>query len=208
MAEIHLVDWLIGTVIPGIPSVALGWWAWATDLPGPIIAAISLVVFAVVFIAILVFLGYRAERAFVKPPEIDLDVGRIPIIELRKMAAAAGWSTDAHATVGQNDGFTLANRLRQAVIDKRVNVWGRKYEYDFGEGGAESVPLVLIPSDHFKEFGFDALGLWGQEKNYNIFTNKIPKTARELRGKIFRDLYVDKRQLMAWIAYNKKGNRA
>jgi len=49
-------------VIPSIPSVLLGWWSWYFGQPWPIIAAIAVVVFAVLFLCLLTLLGYQQER--------------------------------------------------------------------------------------------------------------------------------------------------
>src|SRR5262249_23732468 len=79
---------------------------------------------------------------------------RVPLAELRELAAAAGWCSDIQsATVGDNDWWTFAIRLRQAAVDGAIKFWGRRYVVDFGQA-LDTEALVEIPKEHFASFEF------------------------------------------------------
>jgi hypothetical protein len=139
----------------------------------------------------------RREDDVKAPGEPD----RIPLVELRKMAADAGWNINVHTS---DDTHNLTERLNQAAADGLVNFWGRKYEYDFGEG-SKSYPLVSIPIGHFVDrYLFSSLNIFGENvKNFYIHTGKIGKTMREQKGKIFQDIHADRKQLADWIDKNR-----
>lgn len=122
---------------------------------------------------------------------------RVPIADLRRWSADAGWCMDAHsAPVGDNDIWTFSNRLRQAAVDDVIQFFGKRYLSDYGKE-LDSEPLTKIPSQHFGEFGFDVVQL-AQASNYDIFSYN-GEAPRSLRGQIFRDLHVDARQAHAWL---------
>jgi hypothetical protein len=124
---------------------------------------------------------------------------RASLTDLREWATAAGWCGDVRsATIGDNDWWTFATRLRQAAVDGSVEFWGRRYVYDFGKD-LDTEPLVKIPSDHFGKFEFDPTAL-AQLDNYNLFTGKIGESPSAWKGRIFRDIYVNAGQARAWLA--------
>jgi hypothetical protein len=124
---------------------------------------------------------------------------RAPLTDLRGWASEAGWCSDVQsATIGDNDWWTFATRLRQAAVDGSVEFWGRRYVADFGKD-LDTEPLVKIPSDHFAEFEFDPTAL-AQVENYELFTGKIGGSASAWKGRIFRDIHVNGDQARAWLA--------
>jgi hypothetical protein len=197
MAEVHLATWLTEIVFQ-IPAFGLGVWALAAGLPAPIIAATVLVVSAAMFMTALAFSGYRYEPVAAGAPSGEID--RIPLIQLRDMAARVGWNTDARTS---NDAYEFAGRLNQAAVDGRIKFWGRKYVYDFSQPAAE-FPLLEIPQEHFRDYAFDSLRLFGAIDNFHIFTGKLGKQPRELKGQIYQDPYAHRRRLSEWIECNKK----
>jgi hypothetical protein len=197
MAEVHLATWLI-EVASQIPAFGLGIWAWAAGLPGPIIAATVLVVSAAMFVTALAFSGYRYHPAAGDASSSEID--RVPLIQLRDMVAQVGWNTNVRTS---DDAYEFASRLNQAAVDGKIKFWGRKYVYDFSRPTAD-YPLLEIPLDHFKDYSFDSLRLFGSVDNFHIYTGKLGKSPRELRGHIYQDPHVDSRQLSAWIDRNKK----
>lgn len=127
------------------------------------------------------------------PPE------RIPFTALRGLAASAGWSDDIRtADVGDNNWFNFVKSLRQAAVDGALTLSGRRYIHDFDEA-TDDQPLAPIPASHFEVYGFDLIQLATERRNYDIFTNVIGKSPRELRGQIYRDLHVDPAQAEAWL---------
>jgi hypothetical protein len=126
---------------------------------------------------------------------------RIPLVELREMAAKVGWNIDVHTS---GDAIDLESRLNQAAVDGLINFYGRKYEIDFREE-YKVVSLVNIPISHFvDEYLLNGIQIFDETvKNYDIFTGKIAKTKQEQKGEIFRDIHADKRQLEDWITKNR-----
>ncbi|WP_354082167.1 hypothetical protein [Bradyrhizobium sp. S3.3.6] len=123
---------------------------------------------------------------------------RVPLTELREWATAAGWCSDVHsATIGDNDWWTFAVRLRQAAVDGTIKFWGRRYVADFGQA-LDTEALVEIPKEHFATFEFDPTAL-AQVDNYDLFTTKLGSSPGEWKGQIFRDLHVDADQAQAWL---------
>jgi nucleoside phosphorylase len=128
----------------------------------------------------------------------SLEPRRIPITDLRSWATEAGWCMDAHAVpVGDNDLWTFAKRLRQAAVDGHIAFSGKRYLSDYGKE-LDSEPLLVIPHQHFEEFGFDVVQL-AQADNYDIFTYSSGESQRTLRGQIFRDLHADAEQARVWL---------
>jgi hypothetical protein len=124
---------------------------------------------------------------------------RSRLTDLREWAVAAGWCSDVRsATIGDNDWWTFATRLRQAAADGSVEFSGRRYVYDFGKD-LDTEPLVKIPTDHFVDFEFDPTAL-AQLDNYELFTGKIGESPSAWKGRIFRDLHVNADQARAWLA--------
>jgi hypothetical protein len=121
---------------------------------------------------------------------------RIPIVRLREMASARGWNLDRHTS---NDGFDLTNKLNQAAADGALQFWGRKYQHEFGEDAAESVPLVRISQKHFLDYSLSSTNLFGSSSNFYTFTGKIGRQPRELIGEIYRDIHVDSKQIESWL---------
>lgn len=124
---------------------------------------------------------------------------RIPLSEMREWATAAGWCGDIQsATVGDNDWWTFAVRLRQAAVDGAIQFWGRRYVADFGKD-LDTEALVEIPKEHFAIFEFDPTAL-AQADNYDLFTGKLGESPSGWKGQIFRDIHVNADQARAWLA--------
>lgn len=124
---------------------------------------------------------------------------RIPLSEMREWAMAAGWCGDIQsATIGDNDWWTFALRLRQAAIDGAIQFWGRRYVADFGKD-LDTEALVEVPKEHFAVFEFDPATL-AQAANYDLFTGKLGESPSAWKGQIFRDVHVNADQARAWLA--------
>lgn len=124
---------------------------------------------------------------------------RLPLAELCEWAADAGWCSDVHsATVGDNDWWTFAIRLRQAAVDGSIQFWGRRYVADFGKD-LDTEPLVEIPKAHFTEFEFDPAAL-AEVDNYDLFTSKLGNSPSAFKGQVFRDIHVNGDQARAWLS--------
>ena len=136
----------------------------------------------------------RACLASIQPAASE----RIPLAELCEWATDAGWCSDVHsATVGDNDWWTFATRLRQAAVDGSIQFWGRRYVADFGKD-LDTEPLVEIPKAHFAEFEFDPTAL-AEVDNYDLFTGKLGDSPSAFKGQIFRDIHVNADQARAWL---------
>jgi hypothetical protein len=128
---------------------------------------------------------------------------RIPVSEFREWASAAGWCRDVHsATIGDNDWWSFAVRLRQAAVDGTITFFGRRYVADYGRD-LDTEPLVQIPKEHFAEFEFDPTAL-AQVDNYDLFTGKIGHSPSEWKGRNFRDLRVKADEAQAWLGAEGK----
>ena len=137
----------------------------------------------------------RACLTSLAPPEPK----RVPLVEMREWATAAGWCSDVQsATIGDNDWWTFAVRLRQAAADGAIQFWGRRYVSDFGQA-LDTEVLVEIPKDHFAAFEFDPTAL-AQVDNYDLFTMKLGNSPSAWKGQVFRDLHVNADQTRAWLA--------
>ncbi len=192
MSHASTASWALNLLPSGIISALSAALAWIEHLPGAVILLIFVVIFAIIFLCTLAWVGHRKQR---RGPD------RIPLVELRGMATKAGWNINVHIS---HDPHDLVKRLNQAAVDGLINFWGHKYEYDFGEDSNESL-LVNIPISHFVDrYVFSCLNIFGENRNnYYIHTGKIGKTMREQRGEIFQDIHADRRQLEDWIAKNR-----
>ena len=142
------------------------------------------------------------------PQVIKLNNGegsaRIPLINLRSALQSVGWNTDIHRS---NDATALTDSLNQAAADGLIKFYGRKYEYDLGEAASATFPLLEIPSEHFRDFSFQPINLFGDaQSNFYIFTGKLGALPRELRGQIYRDIHAGRTQIRKWVARNKPKN--
>lgn len=136
----------------------------------------------------------RACLASIQPAASE----RAPLAELCEWAADAGWCSDVHsATVGDNDWWTFATRLRQAAVDGSIQFWGRRYVADYGKD-LDTEPLVEIPKAHFAEFEFDPAAI-AEVDNYDLFTGKLGDSSSAWKGQIFRDIHVNADQARAWL---------
>ena len=219
VTEIHTVKWLlvdiIGVSLP--PSILVSALVFYGEHS---IAILGTVFFVVLGMSVLVFLaiighepkekgpaGNRQQlvdetstsRPTAKSPEPD----RIPLIDLRKMAASLGWDTNIRTSRTIGD---LVDSLNQAAVDRLIKFWGRKYEYDLGESAKGTFPLVEIPVDHFVEgYTFNVINLFGDNAiNFYITTGKLGKMMREQRGEIYQDIYADRIQLTAWLKQSRE----
>ena len=123
---------------------------------------------------------------------------RVPLTEMRKWAIAAGWCGDIQsATIGDNDWWTFALRLRQAAVDGAIQFWGWRYLADFGKD-LDSEALVEIPKEHFTAFEFDPAAL-AQVDNYDLFTGKLGDSPSAWKGQIFRDIHVTADRARTWL---------
>jgi hypothetical protein len=185
LAEIHLATWLI-EVVAQVPTAFISGWAWIIGLPGPVTAAIAIVLAAVMF---LIGLGVSGA-AF---PD------RVPLFQLRELCAFVGWNTIAYYA---EDAYELTSRLNQAGADGKLTFWGRRWSASTIP--VAECPLIEIPKKHFRSYSFDSSRLFGSKDNFHIWTGKPGKSPYQLKDEIYRDLHVDRHELAAWIKRNKK----
>lgn len=195
-------SWALGG---GALSSLFAVWAWINHQPSSIIATVFIVILAATFVCTIAYLGRRQiksqqeQQADPSPQELEkAPPERVPLIDIVEMAGKAGWNIDVRQS---NDATILTNLLNQAAVDKIIRFWGRKYEYDFGEATAATYPLIEIPVEHFMEFSFQPLNLFRDgQKNLYIFTGKLGKQPRELRGQIYQDIHANRTQLGEWMS--------
>jgi hypothetical protein len=107
------------------------------------------------------------------------------------------WQT----TEGQNAGFSILNRLRQAAVDEEVVFRGRKFDYDRPELTSETVPLTKISPGHFEENGFMLGRFLDSDSNYQTFTGGV---LEHLEVGLYRDIRANREQLQAWSSRYRK----
>lgn len=140
----------------------------------------------------------RAQKT--KEPGHVLSVpNRIALTKVAELAAAAGWNDDDTDTPGGGLG-TFASGLRQAGCDGLIQFYGRKYEDDIGKD-LDAGPLVKISKEHFEEFEFSEVELFGEPDNYNIFTSKLGHFPNEYMPRNYRDIHANEEQATAWLAH-------
>ena len=61
MSHASTASWALSLLPSGITSALLAAWAWLMRLPNPIVAVIFIVVFAIIFLCTLAWLGYREQ---------------------------------------------------------------------------------------------------------------------------------------------------
>jgi len=106
---------------------------------------------------------------------------RIPFIRLRDIARDNGLdlmrgSDPARAA---NLAYRIEGALRQAAVDGKLNVWGRKYR-DTGKGSNE--PLVPIPASHFQDYEFRHGNLHYETDNEQSRTSTIKLAGQGFEG--------------------------
>jgi len=112
---------------------------------------------------------------------------RIPFIGVRDIAKDNCLSLDPHEPESGNLAYDLEGALRQAAVDGRLKVWGRKYRGKIKSND----PLVPIPATHFEEYEFGHGNLHYETANSLTRTNTIQMVARgqeHLEGVTYYDL--------------------
>jgi hypothetical protein len=209
MSVASTASWVLGG---GALSSLVAAWVWFEHQPSSIIATVFIVVLAATFVCTLAYLGSRQtkmqQKKQTEPPPQEIAPHqlpkaapeRAPLLDIVEMARKAGWDTDAFQS---NDASELTARLNQAAADGTIKFWGRKYEYDLGETAVTNFPLIEIPAEHFTEFSFQPLNLFKDgQRNFYIFTGKLGRQPRELRGQIYQDIHACRAQLAEWMSRN------
>ena len=76
-----------------------------------------------------------------------------------------------------------------------------------GETAVTNFPIIEISAAHFTEFSFQPLNLFRDgQRNFYIFTGKLGRQPRELRGRIYQDIHACRAQLVEWINRNTKAS--
>ncbi|GFO83193.1 MAG: hypothetical protein A49_28200 [Methyloceanibacter sp.] len=111
---------------------------------------------------------------------------RIPYVKIREMANEHGWQLTDNQTPSGNRAYALERLMRQAAVDGKLKVWGRRCTKVTGTN-----PLLAIPANHFDEFEF-AHGYLHPDnvKNENTHTGKLGRSRHDFAEKNFCDLYV------------------
>lgn len=89
----------------------------------------------------------------------DMVSDRVPFTRIRHIAHEFRINlTDVNAS---NTAYEIEGAMRQAAVDDRLKVWGRKYH-----GAVQNNdPMLAIPRDHFEDFGFRHESLHHQTPN-------------------------------------------
>lgn len=122
----------------------------------------------------------------------DMVSDRVPFTRIRHIANEFRINlTDVNAS---NTAYEIEGAMRQAAVDDRLKVWGRKYH-----GAVQNNdPMLGIPRDHFEDFGFRHGSLHHQTPN--------DKSATGLEGQdgiTFYDLqlsYADARKVLDQVS--------
>ncbi len=198
VTEAHTTYWLVVDVLSALipTSVATGTTAWLGEHSIAILAMIFVFAFAVSALAIIVTLGYRAERQGttrqVTPDNAAASrrsIDRIPLIELRRMAAAAGWNFVSQDSLHLID---LVDAIRQGAIDGTLTVWGRLNRYN-DERLMRAEPLDRIPVDHWREFRISANAMLAGDNFY------VQSWSPNEKLQSYVDLHVERTQAAAWL---------
>lgn len=116
--------------------------------------------------------------------------GWMPFVQLRDFAPAWGVPLP-RIGVGQNNAHYLEIALRQAAVRGILRVEGRQHRaVRFGE------PLIPIPADHFKEFGFGhgVLNYGGSnEASHTGNVRMMTQSQRGIEDVTFYDLHLSER---------------
>jgi hypothetical protein len=124
----------------------------------------------------------------------------IPFVALRDLAPEFGISLPGFGP-GQNNAYYLEGALQQAAVRGKLSVEGRQHRKV-----RHNDPLIPVPADHFKEFGFGHGILNYGEPNEASHTGNIAMLSANQRGipdVTFYDLWLsekDARQVLSEFA--------
>jgi hypothetical protein len=161
LTEAHTADWVLYGLIPGIPSVVLGGWTWFIGQPWPIIIAITIIVFAALFLCLLGFLVYRHNRrlsAIVGAPSDGPDIG--PEIDLHQFLRFVGIDPMDRLPPSSNKAHEAFGTLRQLARDGKVILKG-KPGFKYRSPYMSWKPRGLIEPPYWRDaqiFSLDVLG--------------------------------------------------
>jgi hypothetical protein len=211
VTEVHTAHWIVvdvlGALVP--PAILTATVDWVGEHSIAALAIVFVFALAATVLVALAVLGYRAEhqtRSALPPIEAvsasTMGPERMPIQELRKLAADSGWNLNIHTS---GDASDLTNRLNQAAVDGTIRFWGRICEPERRESDAQTAPLVKICAAHFAEYRLYPVNLFGEEAtNFMTFTSRNGMLMRELRGQTYQDIHADRGELVRWIDRNRK----
>lgn len=120
---------------------------------------------------------------------------RVPFIRIRDIAPQYGIDFGQTNPIGgSNEAYHIEGVLRQAVVDGNLKVWGRQYRGDVKDND----PLVSIPPEHFKDYGFVHGLLHYQTPNIHTATGTIQMKTwgqKGIKNVTFYDLHLSYRDL-------------
>jgi hypothetical protein len=93
-------------------------------------------------------------------------LNRIPLIQLRDLAAYPGWE---NLNSGQYNFLEFRVGLQEAGLNGQLKFWGRPDKQMFPDSGRPA-PLCEIPKGHWSEFEIEILGLALAVDNMNART--------------------------------------
>ena len=125
----------------------------------------------------------------------DVTTDRVPFVRIRHIASEFGLDFSSNNSSASNAAYRLEGVLRQAVIDEKLKVWGKKYK-----GPVKSNdPVVPIDASHFEDYEFGHGQLHYETANDQSHTGLLAKRLEELVDQVYYDLqlsYADLRAVM------------
>lgn len=140
----------------------------------------------------------------------DIVSDRVPFIRIRQIAHEFGLVLDPHDPTSSNTAYDIEGVMRQAAVDERLKVWGRKYRGPVQDND----PLVPIPREHFEEYGFRHGSLHYEVLNDQSATGTIGMATWGVKGKkdvTFYDLhlsYADTRKVLDQFSKERSSEQA
>lgn len=116
----------------------------------------------------------------------DIQNDEVPFVRIRHIAHEFKLDFSSTDSATSNMAYRLEGELRQAAVDGRLKVRGRKYR-----GPVKSNdPLVSIPSSHFEDFEFAHGSLHYETPNDATHTGVIGESLEQLSGQVYYDLHI------------------
>lgn len=132
----------------------------------------------------------------------ELTQDRVPFVRIRDIAPEFGIDLTPGNLLAPNRAYEIEGALRQAAVDGKLMVWGRKYRGEVKDND----PLVPIPASHFEDYGFRHGNLHYREQNIHTATATMQMLVNRLKGienVTFYDLYLrysDLRRVMEQLS--------
>lgn len=114
--------------------------------------------------------------------------GKIPFVQLRPMALAAGIDLPRYGE-NQNNAYHLESAMKEAAANGRLAVWGRVYNGPVKDND----PMVPVPAEHFRTYSFRHGLLTYEGPNTGAATTTMELLAKgdgHVKGETYYDLHV------------------